>query len=168
MNQFETERLLIKLYTEKDKADLIRLFTDPEVMKHVGDGVMDEAGADEWWQKLFDRFYPQGLNIWAVFTKENSEYIGHAGIYPRPSKKEDWEFVYFLGRNAWGKGYATEIAHRIIEFGFDDLKLPEIFASVDNDHPASIRVLEKAGMDFLRYEYDEEGSFSIYSIKAER
>jgi [ribosomal protein S5]-alanine N-acetyltransferase len=168
MKRFETERLLIKLYTEKDKPDLIDLFTDPEVMKHVGDGVMNEPEAEEWWQKLFHKFYPQELNIWAVFTKEDSEYIGHAGIYPRPTKKEDWEFVYFLRRAAWGKGYATEIARRIIEFGFDELKLSEIFASVDNDHPASINVLEKAGMNFLRYEFDEEGSFSIYSIKAKK
>jgi [ribosomal protein S5]-alanine N-acetyltransferase len=166
MKQLETERLILKPYTEADKDDLIELFTDAEVMKHVGDGVMTELQAAEWWRKLFAKYYPNGINIWAVFTKENPGYIGHAGIYPRPTKKEDWEFVYFLGRKAWGKGYATEIARRIIEYGFDELKLPEVFATVDNDHPASIRVLEKAGMNFLRYEYDEEGSFSVYSIKS--
>jgi RimJ/RimL family protein N-acetyltransferase len=166
MNRLETERLVLKPYTEADRDDLIKLFTDAAVMKHVGDGVMNEPQASEWWQKLFAKFYPKGLNIWAVFTKEKPAYIGHAGIYPRPTKKEDWEFVYFLAREAWGKGYATEIARRIIEHGFDELKLPEIFATVDNDHPASIRVLEKAGMRFLRFEYDEEGSFSVYSIKS--
>ncbi len=167
MKQLETERLILKLYTEKDKTDLLNLFTDSEVMKHVGDGVMTEEQAEVWWEKLFNKFYPHGTNIWAVFTKENSGYIGHAGIYPRPTKKEDWEFVYFLCREAWGKGYATEIARRIIEYGFEDLDLPEVFATVDNDHSASIRVLEKAGMLFLRYEYDEEGSFSAYSIKGQ-
>jgi [ribosomal protein S5]-alanine N-acetyltransferase len=166
MKQFETERLIFKPYTEADKNDLIGLFTDSEVMKHVGDGVLTDLQAEEWWQKLHDKFYPQGINIWAVFTKADSGYIGHAGIYPRPTKKEDWEFVYFLCRDAWGKGFATEIAQRIIEYGFDELKLPEVFATVDNDHPASIRVLEKAGMNFLRYEYDEEGSFSVYAIKS--
>jgi len=165
MKQLETERLILKIYTQSDKAGLINLFTDSEVMKYVGNGVMTEAQAEEWWEKLFNKFYPQTVNIWAVFTKENLEYIGHAGIYPRPTKKEDWEFVYFLKRSAWGKGYATEIAERIIEYGFDDLNLPEVFTSVDNDHPASIRVMEKAGMKFLRFEYDDDGSYSIYSIK---
>jgi RimJ/RimL family protein N-acetyltransferase len=166
MKRLETERLLLRPYTKADKNDLISLFTDSAVMKHVGDGVKTELQADEWWQKLFNKYYPQGLNIWAVFTKTDSQFIGHAGIYPRPTKKEDWEFVYFLCRNDWGNGYATEIARRIIEYGFDDLKLPEVFATVDNDHPASIRVLEKAGMKFLRYEFDEEGSFSVYAIKS--
>jgi RimJ/RimL family protein N-acetyltransferase len=165
MKQLETERLVLKSYTEAEKDDLIALFTDSEVMKHVGDGVMTELQAEEWWQKLFAKYYPRGLNMWAVFTKADSDYIGHAGIYPRPTKNEDWEFVYFLNRRAWGKGYATEIAQRIIEYGFAELKLPEVFATVDNDHPASIRVLEKAGMNFLRYEYDEEGSFSVFSTK---
>ncbi len=165
MKQLETERLILKLYTEKDKADLIALFTNPEVMKHVGDGVMTAEQAELWWEKLFNKFYPQGVKIWAVFSKENSDYLGHAGIYPRPTKKEDWEFVYFLCRDAWGKGYATEIARKIIEYGFNELNLPEVFATVDNDHSASIRVLEKAGMSFLNFEYDEEGSFSVYSIK---
>ena len=168
MRELETERLVLRLYTENDESELIKLFTDAEVMKYVGDGVMTEAQAAEWWRKLFNKFYPQGVNIWAVFAKENLEYIGHAGIYPRPTKKEDWEFVYFLRRAAWGKGYATEIAEIIIEYGFKDLNLPEVFTSVDNDHRDSIRVMEKAGMKFLRFEFDDDGSYSVYSIKPDR
>ena len=106
----ETERLFFRYYEEKDKADFINLFTDAEVMKYVGDGVLTEAQAEAFWQKLFGKLYPQNFNIWAVFAKENSEYVGHAGIYTRPTRPEDWEFVYFLNRENWGKGYATEIA----------------------------------------------------------
>lgn len=167
MLELETNRLLIKKYTAEEKTDLINLFTDPETMKYVGDGVMTVTEAERWWQKLFEKFYPQEMNIWAVFARESSDYVGHAGIYERPVKTEDWEFVYFLRRGAWGQGYATELARRIIEFGFEELRLPEIFASVDNDHPASIRVLEKSGLSFVRFEYDEKGSYSVYSIKRE-
>ena len=165
MKLLETERLIFRPYTKADKNDFISLFTDAEVMKHVGDGVMNESQAIEFWRKLFNKLYPQGINIWAVLTKDDSEYIGHTGIYPRPTKKEDWELVYFLRRGAWGKSYATEIARKIIEYGFEEIKLPEVFATVDNEHAASIRVLEKAGMRFARYEYDEKGSYSVYSIR---
>lgn len=163
----ETERLVLRRYTGEDKAHLLSLFTDEDVMKHVGEGVMTEAQVEEWWKKLFDIFYPQDLNIWAVFTKEDMRYVGHAGIYQRPTRREDWEFVYFLSRHTWGKGYATEIAQRIIEYGFNELKLTEIFATIDDDHSASIKVAEKAGMSFSHYESDEQGRFSVYSIKAE-
>lgn len=161
----ETERLILRRYAAEDKAHLIGLFTDEEVMKYVGNGVMNKEQAEEWWKKLFDKFYPHGFNIWAVFTREDSRYIGHAGIYPRPDRKEDWEFVYFLSRDAWGKGYATEIARRVIEYGFKELNLPEVFATVDDEHTASIRVLEKAGMKFKNYEFDDDGRFSVYLIR---
>ena len=161
----ETERLVLRRYTADDKAHLISLFTDEKVMKYVGEGVLTEAQAEEWWKKLFEKFYPQGVNVWAVFTKEDSRYVGHAGIYPRPTSKEDWEFVYFLSRDAWGKGYATEIARKIIDYGFKELNMPEVFATVDDEHSSSIRVLDKAGMKFKNYEFDDGGRFSVYSIR---
>jgi RimJ/RimL family protein N-acetyltransferase len=161
----ETERLFFKLYEEKDKADFTALFTDAVVMKYVGDGVLTSEQAETFWQKLFEKLYPQAINIRAVFAKEDSRYVGHAGIYPRPTKKEDWEFVYFLNQNNWGKGYATEIARRLVEFAFEDLNLPQVFATVDDEHLASIKVLKKAGMNFQNYEFDEQGRFSVYSIK---
>lgn len=165
MNRLETERLVLNLYGAKDKPDFIKLFTDEAVMKHVDKGVLTAEQAEAFWQKLFEKLYPQDYKIWAVFTKEDLRYIGHAGIYPRTTKKEDWEFVYFLCRNAWGKGFATEIARRIIKFGFEELKLSEVFATVDDNHFSSIRVLEKAGMKLERFEFDEQGRFSVFSIK---
>ncbi len=161
----ETERLTLRRYAEENKADFINLFTDAAVMKYVGGGVLTRAQAEAFWKKLFEKLYPQNFNIWAVFAKEDSSYIGHAGIYPRPARKEDWEFVYFLNRKSWNKGYATEIARRIIEYGFEELNLPEVFATVDDVHSASINVLKKAGMSFKNYEYDEKGRFSVYSIR---
>ena len=160
----ETDRLIFKKYTEKDKADFIALFTDAAVMKHVGDGVLTEAQAEAFWLKLFDRLYPQDYNIWAVFTREDSRYVGHAGIYVSPTLKEDWEFVYFLNRNEWGKGYATEIARRIIEYGFAELHLKKVHTTVDDNHSASINVLKKAGMKFERFDFDDKDRFLIYSI----
>jgi RimJ/RimL family protein N-acetyltransferase len=167
MKNLETERLILKPYEKSDKADFIALFTDAAVMKYVGDGVMTNDQAEAFWHKLFERLYPQGFNIWAVFAKEDSRYVGHAGIYPRPTRREDWEFVYFLNQNSWGKGFATEIARRLVKFAFEELNLPETFASVDDVHSDSIRVLEKAGMKFERFEFDEDGRFSIYSIRNE-
>jgi len=161
----KTERLILRRYAEEDKADFISLFTDAKVMTYVGDGVLTVEQAEAFWQKLFEKLYPQNFNIWAVFTVEDSNYVGHAGIYPRPTRREDWEFVYFLNQNSWGKGYATEIARRIIEYGFEELNLPEVFATVDTVHRASINVIEKAGMKHLRDECDEDGIFFVFSKK---
>jgi Acetyltransferases, including N-acetylases of ribosomal proteins len=167
MKRLETERLFFRGYEKSDKENFIGLFTDEAVMKYVGDGVLTLERAEAFWQKLFEKLYPDGYDIWAVFSKENSEYVGHAGIYRRPNHSDEWEFVYFLKREAWGKGYATEIARRLVRFGFEDLNLQEVFASVDDEHTASIGVLKKSGLKFKRYEYDENERFSVYSITAE-
>jgi RimJ/RimL family protein N-acetyltransferase len=165
MNRLETERLFLNFYSDKDKLHFINLFTDKKVMKYVDKGVLTTEQAEAFWQKLFETLYPQNFKIWAVFTKEDSRYVGHAGIHQRLGKKEDMEIVYFLSSDAWGKGFATEIARKLIEYGFDTLSLSEIFATVDDDHYTSIRVLKKAGMKFKQFEFDEQGRFSVYTIK---
>lgn len=162
----ETERLILKLYAEKDKNDLLALFTDAAVMKHVDKGVMTIGQAEDLWRRLVERFYAQNLKtIWAVFAREDSRYVGHASLRPRPEKPNEWEIGYIFKSEEWGKGYASETARSLIDYGFGELNLPEIFATIDDDNYASIRVAEKAGMSFTRYEFDEQGRFSVYSIR---
>jgi ribosomal-protein-alanine N-acetyltransferase len=165
MKGIETKRLLLRNYEETDKEDLLKLFTDKEVMKHVGDGVLTNEEAEKLWKKLLEKFCPNGKRtIWAVFAKDDSRYVGHASLRPRPEKKEDWEVGFILRKEEWGKGFATEISQKLIEFGFDELNLSEIFATVDDDNFASINVLKKSGMKFKQYEFDKQGRFSVYSI----
>lgn len=162
----ETERLVLKLYEEKDKNDFVALFTDEAVMKCVGDGVMTFEQTENLWRKLFEKLYAENLKtIWAIFVRAGSRSIGYASLRPRPKKIErQWEIVYVLKREEWKKGFATEIACRLIKFGFDELHLAEIFATVDDDNFPSIHVLEKAGMNFREFDYDEQGRYSVYSI----
>jgi len=168
MKTIETKRLLLKNYLEKDKEHLVSLLTDAAVMKNVDTGVFPIEKANKLWLKLIENFYSQGIRtIWAVFAKDDSRYIGHAAIRPRPTKTEDWEISYMLKTEEWGKGFATEIAGRLIEYGFDELKLIKVVATIDDGNFASIKVVEKAGMSFSHYEYDDEGRFSVYSIKTE-
>ena len=64
-----------------------------------------------------------------------------------------------LGEEEWGKGFATVIAARFIRFSFEELNLSEVFATIDDENTNSIRVVEKAGMNFLRQELDEDGRY---------
>ncbi|HVE57920.1 MAG TPA: GNAT family N-acetyltransferase [Pyrinomonadaceae bacterium] len=168
MKMIETKRLVLKNYAADEKENLISLLTDKRVMKHVDRGVFSREKAEALWVKLIEKSYPQGIRtIWAVFAKDDSRYIGHAAIRPRPTKKEDWEISYMLKTEEWGKGFATEIARRLIDYGFEDLNLTEVVATIDDDNFGSIKVVEKTGMSFSHYEYDDDGRFSVYSIKAE-
>lgn len=165
-SMLETERLILSLYKDNEKDNFIVLLTDEKVMEFVDIGVFTKEKAEILWTKLIEDYYLNGKEtIYAVFAKDDKRYIGHAAIRPRPTKKEDWEISYMLRTEEWGKGFATEIAERLIAFGFDELNLPEVFATIDDENYGSIKVAEKSGMRFLRYEYDEKGRFSVYSVK---
>lgn len=165
MKNFETERLVFTLYDEKTYDDFIRLFTDEVVMKYVDKGVLSREAADALWVKLTREFYPQGIDtIWAVMAQEDSRFVAHASMRPRPENNAEVEIGYILPQAEWGKGYAVEIARKLVEVGFNELELNAVYATVDTDNYKSIRVLEKCGMEMIRSEYDEQGEFYVYGI----
>lgn len=56
------------------------------------------------------------------------------------------ELGYWIGKNYWGKGFATEAVNRMIQFGFIELGLNRIWASAISRNRSSIKVLEKSGL----------------------
>jgi RimJ/RimL family protein N-acetyltransferase len=53
---------------------------------------------------------------------------------------------YWIGVPYWGRGYATEAAAALVQYGFETLNLHRIQASVFAGNHASARVLLKIGM----------------------
>ena len=64
-----------------------------------------------------------------------------------------------------GKGFATEIALRLVIYGLEVAGLDEVFATVDKENRASINVLKKAGLSMFRKEYDDRRVFNVYRLR---
>ena len=73
---------------------------------------------------------------------------------------------YEINPNFWGKGYATEVVQRVIQYAFDELKLDKIIAETQKKNQASIRVLEKLGMTFEREVKRHNEIQVIYGIQS--
>jgi RimJ/RimL family protein N-acetyltransferase len=58
------------------------------------------------------------------------------------------ELGYWLGVEHWGKGYATEALHAVIDYAFTDLGYPALSAAARVTNPLSRRVLEKCGFQW--------------------
>lgn len=56
------------------------------------------------------------------------------------------EIGYFLLKDFWGKGYAAEIAARLIDYCFEELKLHKVYASCNASNIQSEKVMFKSGM----------------------
>jgi [ribosomal protein S5]-alanine N-acetyltransferase len=75
--------------------------------------------------------------------------IGFAGLLSGDALGEqDYELGFVLRRSAWGNGYAAEIGHGQLDYGFNVLRLTPLLALVSPKNSASIAVLEKIGMTF--------------------
>lgn len=89
-----------------------------------------------------------GLGPWAIATRADPDHvIGFGGISLHPYlRQQRVNLGYRFAVPAWGQGYATELGMAALAFGFDEHRCDEIFGLVRPSHAASIRVLEKIGM----------------------
>ncbi|PLZ35868.1 GNAT family N-acetyltransferase, partial [Fischerella thermalis WC542] len=73
-----------------------------------------------------------GTGLWAIALKDSREIVGTIILIQLRDEEEnltqDYEIGWHLKKSAWGKGYATEAAKAILDYGFNTLKLPVIYA----------------------------------------
>ncbi len=76
--------------------------------------------------------------------------------------------VYILGRNFWGRGYATEGAASCVDYAFDRLNASEVIAEIRPGNSASRRVAERLGMtereNFVKIYKGREMPHIIYLV----
>ena len=145
----ETERLILREFKEEDARDMYNLNQDPEVVKYV-DGTHFESIDDaRTFIENYDRYKKQGMGRWACIIRENDEFIGWCGLITEESG--DIDLGFRLYRKNWGNGFATEAAKACLKYGFEDLGLKRIVASALVENKASINVIEKLGLTFVKY-----------------
>ena len=154
MNYFvqTSKRLIFRKLTESDIQDWIAFFENNNKLKFLGIDLAKgkEALAEDWILKQLERYEKQGLGHLAVIKKESGALIGLGGILPRiVDGQEEFEIAYSLIPSYWGKGYGTEIAMQMKEFGFAHKLSKRFISIIDKEHIASINVAKKNGMKVL-------------------
>jgi len=145
---FETERLLLRRFSNED-ADLIyELNADPEVTRFTNGLIHDKQQAEEvLLKKILPQYKLYNYGRWAVMSKSTMEFIGWCGLKYRPEIKEV-DLGYRFKKSVWGKGFATEAAAACIRYGFEKIGLERIEARAAIGNTRSWRVLEKCGMKY--------------------
>jgi RimJ/RimL family protein N-acetyltransferase len=118
-----------------------------------------------------------GYGFWAAIEKATGGFVGWFHFRPeRDAPPDEVELGYRLRRSAWGKGYATEGSRALIEKGFAELGVRRVFATTMVVNVASRRVMEKAGLRFVRtfhqpwpdvIEGEEEGDVEYALLRSE-
>lgn len=161
---FETNRLLLRTFTEEDAPLLYELNLDPEVTRYTHDPMTSlEQAKKVFEQVILPQYVLYGHGRWAVHIKQNHEFIGWCGLKCRP-ERDEIDLGYRFKKIHWGNGFATESASASIRYGFEDLGLKRIIGRALPGNLASMRVLEKCGMSFLGEEEIDGFLHKTYQI----
>ena len=149
----ETSRLTLRRFTEADEDDLVELDSDPQVMRFINGG--EPTSREEVRERIlpillgcYERF--GGLGFWAAEQKSTGRFLGWFHLRPHQGEAGELELGYRLRRPAWGKGYATEGSRALVRKGFAELGMERVVAETLAVNLASRRVMEKAGLTFVR------------------
>lgn len=158
----ETERLLLRTFTEEDASLIYNLNLDPDVTRYTLDPMVNIDQAKEVLEKvIIPQYALYNHGRWAVHIKPGQEFIGWCGLKARPERKEI-DLGYRFIKKAWGKGYATEAAYACLKYGFEKLHLERIVGRAMPENTASLRVLEKCGMQYVGEEIVDDHPAKTY------
>lgn len=150
----ETERMLLREILPTDDTAMFELDSDKDVHKYLGNQPFTKIEESrEIIRFIRQQYEDNGIGRWAMINKETNEFMGWTGLKLMKELTNYHINYYDLGyrliKRFWGKGYATESAKAIIQHGFNELKLNDIFAMADVNNAGSYRVLEKSGLKFV-------------------
>jgi RimJ/RimL family protein N-acetyltransferase len=150
----ETDRLVLRRFTESDVDNLFNLDGDPEVMRFLTGGkpTPRDVIRNETLPRFlhsYERF--EGFGVWAATERSTGEFVGWFEFYPwKDVSPDEVELGYRLRRSAWGKDYATEGSRALIHKGFTELGVRRVVAETMAVNTASRRAMEKAGLRYVR------------------
>ena len=152
----ETVRLILAPWQAADWTAFRPIATDPEVMRYITGGV---PWSDEQIQALVGRqlttYRERGFCRWKLLEKASCELIGFCGVGFWKGLA-DPEIGWWLARRYWGRGLATEAATAALRDAFERVGLEWLMSVAERENRASIRIMQKLGLEFDR-EFEAEG-----------
>lgn len=142
----ETRRLVLREFVPGDYDAVYAYASDPRVTRYMLYGPRDPMDTHEYLKRVIDYQSSHPRTIWemAVTQRADGALVGACDI--TMLKAGEGDLGYMLRHDAWGKGYASEVASALIDAGFRDLGLDRVISTVSTENTRSMRVLEKAGM----------------------
>ena len=146
-----TARLQLRPFVPADEAALGRMMSDPAVMRQFGGGVT--LSPDDVRRVMEYHLHCRAHDYWAWAIRANDDhrFIGSLTAGMTDFDGQRWfEPAWILVHAEWGHGFATEAARAVVDYALGELRCQRLLATADPLNAASIRVIEKAGFQFLR------------------
>ena len=144
-----TDRFILRKLTVDDSDDMYEYAKDQDVTTFLTwSPHRDKGFTFEYLTYLETRYKAGEFFDWAIKCKDSGKMIGNCGFTRFDYKNDCAEIGYVINPEYKGKGIATEVVAKVIEFGFSNLLLNRIECRFIEGNSASLRVMEKNGMTF--------------------
>lgn len=169
----ETERLILSQLEEKDIPFIVE-YLQHRIYSDLTSNIPYPYTEDDarFWLKMSKEAFENNIGYTFAIRDKEDHIIGAVGLHDLEYDKA--ELGYWIGISYWNKGYVTEAAKAIVDFGFKELGINKIFATHFPHNPASGRIMEKIGMEqeaILKQHIKKDGEYhdlTMYSIFNDR
>lgn len=138
-----TRPILRPLDPERDASALHAIFGDENSCRYLPAPAF--ASVEETLAQLKEWTKGYEDTSWAIVDRPDGPALGRVALYQPRDDKTIWEVAIMVVPQAHGRGLAAKAVREAVTYGFDKKRAVMIFADIDPDHTASIRVFEKLG-----------------------
>lgn len=144
----ETDRLLLRAFTEADAVRYHSYRSMPETVRFMYREPMTmEESVERMPRYAKLEFAHDGdMFVLAIQPKGTQELAGEILFKLESVRAKQAEIGWSLHPDSIGNGYVTEAAHALLQLGFSHFGFHRIFARIDTENSASIKVAERIGM----------------------
>ena len=169
----ETERLILRELRITDLEGMFELDSDPEVHKYLGNKpAQTKEESKKILESVLKQYEERGIGRWAAIEKSSGSFIGWSGLrlnteYNMNGFTRYYDVGYRIIKRYWGKGYATESGTTAVDYAFNILKMPELYATTEIGNQASHNALLKIGLSYIEDFYFEQEQLDLRWYKIE-
>jgi RimJ/RimL family protein N-acetyltransferase len=143
-----TARLVLRPFTDVDRAPFAALNTHPLVVELLGSSA-SRAESDAMVDRFSAEMDREGWGLWAVEVDGGAPFIGMVGLHRMSAAMPmapGIEIGWRLHPDHWGHGYASEAAQASLDYGFGEGGLSDVVAFTTTVNTRSQAVMERIGM----------------------
>jgi [ribosomal protein S5]-alanine N-acetyltransferase len=165
----QTERIVLRDYVAADWAEIVRLHSDPEVVRYLIDAApaksVEVAVFIRHLQKL--RVEQPAHGVWRVSKKADDQFLGNFSLM-RLAGTDDIEIGGRLLKDAWGNGYSIEGGLALMQYAFEELKLTRLVSMCHPENRAAMQSLTALGFSREGTAHHYERTLPFFVLPADR
>lgn len=162
-NTIETNRTELRLLTPVLVEELFAEKSEKELLHYFGMNEIEDLLVEKEKFKSKPSTDTRSYCWFLIALKENQHVIGACGFHTWYIDHDRAEIGYSLYNDQHkGKGIMTEVIERILQFGFEEMKLHRVEALVGPDNVPSLKLMDNFGFQkegLLREHYKRNGNY---------